>query len=380
MKHTFFFFFRLVNQGNNCYINAILQSLVSLRVFVNDLRETKHLPTPKNSFNRSFLEFLDRSDLPGKNAINPQAIKNAVARHSERFDNSRQQDAHEFLCEILALLEDELKAARKREKDLKSGKKIDLTDIENESEIESTTTTKTTEKPKSKPKLFLIDDDDEEEETNTNTTNTKNTNTTKPKTHYTDEDILNYDIQNGGKKKIDKIDLISEDSQETQPDENIEMKDAIVEVKDEENKKEKENHKKETENENENTKQQHQTKKQENGHTTTTNSTIKHEKEEEKNSKSHKNNETKQIKTENSDVKMTEQNENEENEKQKETEQKQKEIEEKQKENAQADPLLDTNFNLYLSVKLTCLQCGDISRVSELYRDFSLEVTSNQLS
>jgi ubiquitin C-terminal hydrolase len=98
------------NTGNTCYINAVLQALMSLGSFVSDLGHHQLSEITKDidlrSFYRAFLAIADQTLQSGrKTALDPSRVKLAVARHSERFRDNQQQDAHEFLISCLSQLE-----------------------------------------------------------------------------------------------------------------------------------------------------------------------------------------------------------------------------------------------------------------------------------
>jgi ubiquitin C-terminal hydrolase len=112
------------NTGNTCYINAVLQGLMSLGSFVSDLGREQLTELTKEidlrSFYRAFLAIADQTLETGrKTALDPSRVKLAVARHSERFRDNEQQDAHEFMISCLSQLEVDLmpflNEARKRQ-------------------------------------------------------------------------------------------------------------------------------------------------------------------------------------------------------------------------------------------------------------------------
>lgn len=113
----------LVNAGNSCYMNAVLQCLIGCPTFVADLlREPlRHLLTPAADLYAS-LTFLAEArrraghaeehagigSIAAGRAIDPQCIRQSMALLSARFDGEQQQDAHEFLLLLLDRLETQL--------------------------------------------------------------------------------------------------------------------------------------------------------------------------------------------------------------------------------------------------------------------------------
>nr|CCA16301.1 ubiquitinspecific protease putative [Albugo laibachii Nc14] len=143
----------LLNMGNNCYMNAILQALASLSDFVRDLRQDNWLisavrtqmttprqedlsiETPSEDFLRNFVheaqanhremthsekealestrftlydaldDILHSISTGEESPISPERIKWVMGQRKFIFANHLQQDAHEFLVSILDELE-----------------------------------------------------------------------------------------------------------------------------------------------------------------------------------------------------------------------------------------------------------------------------------
>uniref|UniRef100_X2AX39 Ubiquitin carboxyl-terminal hydrolase n=1 Tax=Capitella teleta TaxID=283909 RepID=X2AX39_CAPTE len=106
------------NLGNTCYMNAILQSLFSLDSFSGDLIRSarlldKHSSKLQNKGN--LLRALSRLLRANQNCVSSDqkasllhVIKRAISNSAKRFLGHEQHDAHEFLCQILDQLKEEI--------------------------------------------------------------------------------------------------------------------------------------------------------------------------------------------------------------------------------------------------------------------------------
>jgi len=139
----------LVNLGNTCYLNAALQAMMGLPRFCEDLsrpevvkfmlmnNKNKHQSLYKalltvavqlhripEQYRGLCLEALeleeDREDSYSSFDVNPMIVKEAIDTLTSNFIGYYQQDAHEFLTEVIDRLHDEFEAALKSEE--KDGK------------------------------------------------------------------------------------------------------------------------------------------------------------------------------------------------------------------------------------------------------------------
>lgn len=100
------------NAGNTCYVNACLQALLGLPSFAADLEAPELASAPglkDKSLYRSLLNISQQCQRAHSDAIDPVAVKDSLARTAKHFRGYAQQDAHEFLCYCLDLLQMELR-------------------------------------------------------------------------------------------------------------------------------------------------------------------------------------------------------------------------------------------------------------------------------
>lgn len=100
----------LINQGNTCYMNALLQGLAACPSFVGWL---KSLKPKKGGFVDSLGKILD--DLTQSNGINllPTAIVDSLSVHGWNINVAVEHDLYELFNVFVTTWEDELKASRK---------------------------------------------------------------------------------------------------------------------------------------------------------------------------------------------------------------------------------------------------------------------------
>ena len=105
----------LRNLGNTCYLNAIAQSLGSLREFASTLKSRlQQVPAMGNGeLFMCTMELLERtgSPVPTQGPFSPAQILERIARQAPVFGGRGQQDAHEFFLEWLNQLHGEMLAA-----------------------------------------------------------------------------------------------------------------------------------------------------------------------------------------------------------------------------------------------------------------------------
>ena len=113
------------NLGNSCYMNAILQALLSIPAFVAALTSPRlisadhELPSPlsSSSFYWHLVSLALLYQQSDHGVLDIGELKEVIGGKRERFAGNTQQDAHEFLSECLnALQDDVVKCVRNSER------------------------------------------------------------------------------------------------------------------------------------------------------------------------------------------------------------------------------------------------------------------------
>jgi ubiquitin C-terminal hydrolase len=98
------------NVGNSCYMNAVLQCLLSLSHFTHDICSEQFTgntprallrPLAKNSFYAALLTVISQRRSDSHGVIDTKQLKDAFGNKYKRFAGYQQQDAHEFLTQCL---------------------------------------------------------------------------------------------------------------------------------------------------------------------------------------------------------------------------------------------------------------------------------------
>ncbi|XP_022700553.1 ubiquitin carboxyl-terminal hydrolase 5-like isoform X2 [Varroa jacobsoni] len=111
----------LINLGNSCYMNSIVQMLFTIPSFVkryyNEYKTIiANCPDDPNTDLRVQMAKLSHGILSGAysskpaseidtSAIKPQSFKNVVGKNHPEFSSKRQQDAEEYFCYLMDLLD-----------------------------------------------------------------------------------------------------------------------------------------------------------------------------------------------------------------------------------------------------------------------------------
>eukprot|EP00754_Rhynchopus_humris_P044587 Rhum_TRINITY_DN4260_c0_g1::Rhum_TRINITY_DN4260_c0_g1_i1::g.13645::m.13645/K11839/USP8, UBP5; ubiquitin carboxyl-terminal hydrolase 8 len=111
----------LVNLGNTCYMNSILQSMMATRIvqpFLTDQYiESINIDNPLGSTGRvvnTFVGVVRDMNKHMSYPVSPSSFKGAVGGHNDMFQGQSQQDANEFMQTLLGCLHEDLNRVRKR--------------------------------------------------------------------------------------------------------------------------------------------------------------------------------------------------------------------------------------------------------------------------
>jgi ubiquitin C-terminal hydrolase len=122
----------LMNLGNTCYMNVVVQALFSLPTFVSAMMRLSNRFSEQEAADANDLELRSPSrnesvysallhvlqDLNGADRhvpVNPVALKRSFAKHQARFWGSVQQDAHEFFCSLIDHIQEEVSSLLKKQ-------------------------------------------------------------------------------------------------------------------------------------------------------------------------------------------------------------------------------------------------------------------------
>lgn len=91
------------NMGNTCYMNSALQIIVNSTVLTKVMLSNNFKSSKLNIY-KSFLQ-----QYRSGNSYSPKDVKNMVGQKDNKFLDNSQHDSHEFLINLMEILEDEFK-------------------------------------------------------------------------------------------------------------------------------------------------------------------------------------------------------------------------------------------------------------------------------
>ncbi|MED6151763.1 hypothetical protein PIB30_085587, partial [Stylosanthes scabra] len=100
----------IVNEGNTCYLNAILQSLTHTVPFVEAIRSCNHITPCTNYDERSVTycaicalrDHINAALLTPRRPVKPRRLVNKLNYFSPHYSVGRQEDSHEFMLRVFA--------------------------------------------------------------------------------------------------------------------------------------------------------------------------------------------------------------------------------------------------------------------------------------
>ncbi|XP_048398412.1 ubiquitin carboxyl-terminal hydrolase 46 isoform X4 [Stegostoma tigrinum] len=133
-------YFGLVNFGNTCYCNSVLQALYFCRPFRENVLAYKAQQKKKENLLTCLADLFHSIATQKKKVgvIPPKKFISRLRKENDLFDNYMQQDAHEFLNYLLNTIADILQEEKKQEKQNGKLKNGNANEVEENSKPEPT--------------------------------------------------------------------------------------------------------------------------------------------------------------------------------------------------------------------------------------------------